>query len=463
MSRSWGDGEIAELSRWAEVDASAPALAAGGADFGGLVRGTARGVARPGSTGAIAEIVGFAHRSHLPLVPRGGAYSQSGQSIPLDGVVLDLKRMNRVGAPDRERLTVVTEAGATWRDLLRVTLPLGLAPRVAPLNLDLTVGGTLSAGGMGSTSHRHGLAVSNVVSAEVVLGTGEVVRCGPGRERRVFDAVLGGLGRCGVITSVEHALEPVAPKVRTFFLLYEDLGVLLADQALLAARAGVHHLEAFCSASVQGLRVGPGGRRQPLRHWLYGLHVSAWHHGDPEPPATELLAGLRFGRMLHEEDDDVGPFASRYDVRFEGMKAMGAWAQPHPWFEVLLPPAAAVDVIRAALELPAFLGDGHRITFVADRDRPAAVAVPGAGPTVIFAVLPAGVPEPLVPPALAALEGLQRAADAVGGKRYLSGWLFERSVAGWKAHYGADYDLLVAAKRALDPHDVFRSRLGPLA
>ena len=445
------------------LDASAEATGAGSNDFGHIARGKSLGVARPTSARGVAEVVAFARRRGLSLAPRGGAMSQSGQSVANEGLTLDLGELRAIDAPDAERLVVRCGPGATWRQLLAVTAPLGLVPRVSPLNLDLTIGGTLSAGGMGSSSHRHGLAVSNVVGAEVVLGTGDVVTCSPSQQRSVYDAVFGGVGRCGVTTSVDLALEAAPAKVRTTFLLYEDLEAVLADQLTLSKRAGVLHLEAFCSASIQGLRRGPDGRRQALRHWLYGLHVTTASAGGTAETDVALLAGLRHARVLHVEDDDLAPFYSRYDMRFEGMRAMGAWAQAHPWFEVLLPADAAAEVVRAAQELPAFLGDGHRLTVVAELDHPLAVSFPRRGPTVVFAVLPTGVPEPLLGPALGALGLLARRAASLGGKRYLSGWLFEIGADAWKAHYEERYERLVALKNEFDPSNVFRSRLAPLS
>ena len=57
---------------------------------------------------------------------------------------------------------------------------------------------------------------------------------------------------------------------------------------------------------------------------------------------------------------------------------------------------------------------------------------------------------------------LRRAHDAllaIGGKRYLSGWLFEPDDAAWRAHYGARYDDWRRAKAQSDPIDILRSVL----
>jgi cytokinin dehydrogenase len=452
-----------ETVRGLGIEMSEAALAANATDFGRLVQGKALAVVRPSSTDHLRELVAWASRHGHRLTPRGGGMSQSGQSVANGSVSVDMRHHSGIATPDAERRTVVCGSGATWRNVLEQTLRSRLAPRVSPLNLDLTVGGTLSAGGFGTTSHRNGVAVSKVTRAEVVLGTGEVVQCGPSTRRDVFDAVLGGAGRAGIISNVEIQLEPVPDALETSFLLYEDLDAMLADQTAIVASGCAFHLESFCSASIQGLRRGPSGRRLPLTHWLYGLHVTVTANAGAE--ATELVNGLRFTKRLHvEQEPDYAAFASRYDVRFEGMRATGAWEHAHPWYEALLPFDCAAAVVRRALEiLPPFFGDGHRVLTVAETDHPAAMAFPERGPFAIFGVFPTGVPPVLRAPALAALAKVNEAVVEAGGKRYLSGWLFEMSTSAWQTHYGNTYGQLVEAQRRFDPNGVFRSMLAPLS
>jgi cytokinin dehydrogenase len=451
-----------ETIRGLGVETSEGALAMNGADFGRLVQGKALAVVRPSSTDHVRELVAWARRHGHGLTPRGGGLSQSGQSVANDSVSVDMRDHCGVAAPDLERRTVGCGSGATWRKVLEQTLGSRLAPRVSPLNLDLTVGGTLSAGGFGTTSHRNGVAVSKVTTVEVVLGTGEVVQCGPTTRRDVFDTVLGGTGRAGIIGNVEIQLEPVPEAIETSFLLYEDLDAMLADQAVIVASGCALHLESFCSASIQGLRRGPSGRRVPLTHWLYGLHVTV--AADASAEAAALPSGLRFDKRLHVEGEtDYAAFAARYDVRFQGMRVSGAWEHAHPWYEALLPFDRAASVVRRALEiLPPFFGDGHRVLTVADTDHPAAMAFPERGPVAIFGVFPVGIPPALREPALAALARVNEAVMEAGGKRYLSGWLFEMSTSAWQAHYGNAYGRLLEAQRRFDPDGVFRSMLAPL-
>jgi cytokinin dehydrogenase len=444
------------------IETSSSALTANASDFGRLVQGEALAVVYPRSTEHVRELVLWASRHGHKLTPRGSGMSQSGQSVANASVSVDMRDHREVATPDLERSTIVCSSGATWRSVLSRTLGSRLVPEVAPLNLDLTIGGTLSAGGFGSTSHRNGIAASRVKRAEVVLGTGEVVACGTNTRRDVFDAVFGGAGRVGIICNVELQLEPVPEALETIYLLYEDLEVMLADQLALVADGRALHLESFCSASIQGLRRGATGRRQPFSYWLYGLHVTIAANGPTR--SAELLRGLRFAKQLHvEQEPDYAAFASRYDVRFEGMRATGAWEHAHPWFEALLPFDSAATVVRRALELlPPFFGDGHRVLLLAEMDHPAAIAFPERGPAVIFGVFPAGIPPALREPALDALAKLNEVVAEVGGKRYMSGWLLEPNTSAWQAHYGTTYSQLAEAQRTFDPDGVFRSMLDPL-
>jgi cytokinin dehydrogenase len=465
MSRRPDAEQLAELFASARLpfDDTDDVKASAARDFGRIASGRADGVVRPTHIDQLPSLVELARRHGLSLTVRGAGLSQSGQSVARDGIVVDMSGLCAIDRPDLERSTIRCEPGATWRALVARLAPLGLLPTVMPLNLDLTVGGTLSAGGLGSTSHLHGLSVSNVASVDVVLATGRVVSASPTTERAVFDSVLGGLGRGGIIRSVVLGLSRVPAKVRTFYLRYDDLDAMLADQRMIASERRADHLEGYCCASIHGLPRGPGGRRQPLRRWGYGLHLSIGFDGDRVPSADAALEGLRHDELMLADDDDLAPFAARYDVRFEAMRATGGWEQTHPWLEAFVPFDAAAEVIRRAQQLPAFLGDGHRIIPIAERDHPLAVALPERTPIVVLAILPMGVPAALHTLALDALRALDEHLAAVGAKRYLSGWLFHAArESGWKEHYGAAYDRLASLQREHDPARVFGSCLPPL-
>jgi cytokinin dehydrogenase len=438
---------------------TAPDPGWGSEDFGHIVRGDVTGRACPRSIEDLQQIVRRSAQEGVRLTPRAGGNSQSGQAVCARSVCLDLRDLSALGAVDTEARVVHCEPGVSWRQLLAHTRARGLVPPVLPLNLDLSVGGTLSVGGFGSASHRWGAAVSNVAQLSVVDGEGRLRQCGPERERDLFDAVLGGLGRCGLIASATLALVPARARVRTWYLVYDELDTLLRDQRLLAARGDVDHLEGLCSATLHGLALGASGRRVPLASWSYCLQVSR-EFGGAELPSDELLEGLSFQRLVHSEHTDASEHAARYDGRFQAMRLTGAERQPHPWLECILPYAAALEVIPRVLRLlPAFLGDLHRVFLIADRDRPRSLAFPASHEFVAFAVLPMGVPAALLGEARKALKAVEDVLLAAGGKRYLSGWLESWGEGDFQAHFGPYFGVWKQAKDQFDPHRIFTSTL----
>src|SRR5205085_5446025 len=132
-------------------------------------------------------------------------------------------------------------------------------------------------------------------------------------------AVLGGLGRGGIIASADIELRPFKPRVRTFYLLFDDIGAWLEAQRFLVKSNRADYLEAFCTPCVQGLRAGPTGR-VPFAEWFYALHVSLEYDPGHAPEQPEALAGLGLFRLVYIEDNDTVAFAARYDARFAAMK-----------------------------------------------------------------------------------------------------------------------------------------------
>ena len=156
-----------------EIDRSDAALVAAAEDFGHVCRGTATGVLYAVSAEDIAEAVTTAASAGSAVTVRGTGHSAGGQAVPHDSMVFDLSRMNSVGDVDVEDMTVSCAAGATLRQLVEATLPLGLLPRPLTNLLDLSVGGVLGVGGgVGPSSHLFGAIASNVVEMTVVTGDG---------------------------------------------------------------------------------------------------------------------------------------------------------------------------------------------------------------------------------------------------------------------------------------------------
>jgi cytokinin dehydrogenase len=456
----WSIEDIQALSR--EVRASIAGAPedheAAETDFGRLVRRTAIGVLTPRTADEVERIVAYANQRGLKLTARGRGMSQGGQSIPSAGVSLDLSRITSIDAPDSAARTVHCGAGTSWRDVIAMTAPHGLLPKVVPLNLDLTVGGLLSVAGVGATSHRYGAAVACAPELEVVTGGGRRLVCSESRERSVYEASLGGLGRAAVIVGARIALRPFARNVRTFYLLFDEIEPWLGVQRMLIASRGAEYLEGFCTPCVQGLRDGPRGRG-PFAQWFYALHVTV-EFDDRAPSASEVLGNLDRFRVVHEEDSATVAFAARYDPRFVSMRRSGAWTQAHPWVEAMLPGDKLHELLPAILAAyPVAFGDGPRVAFVERSGTPPFVSMPLGPEVACCALLPTGVPPHLLADTLDTLRGIHGLIVRGGGKRVLSGWTTMMDERALDEHYGERAADWSSVRRALDPHGILDSPL----
>jgi len=438
------------------VERSGEAFEAVTEDFGHVLRGSPAGVVHPRSAEDVAAVVQRAASSGSTLTLRGLGHSAGGQALPIDSLAVDFSEMRGVGSVDTERGTIWCEAGARLRDVVAATLERGLVPRVLTNLLDLTVGGLLSVGGIGPGSHRHGPLIANVATLDVVPGDGSLRHCSRTEAREFYDAVLGGLGRCAAIVSAELELRSVFPKVRTYYLLYDNAGTWMADQRMLAHTAGVSSMEGFCSPSMQGLR-GIGGRRAAFAEWFFPLQVSFEFGRD----APRLPEGLEPYRIVHVEDDDIVHFPVRHDMRFEIVRRLGAWERPHPYISAFIGADALVDVLPAVLEtLPA--GEGHRGVFLVATDNvPPLMALPDAQDVVFFSVIYPQVLPQFLDDTLASFQRASALLTSAGGRRYVADWLGEMRDEDWRWHFGSRHEWWAESKRTLDPHGVFRSLLLP--
>ena len=453
------EGQLARAN--IELPRGDHALTSARGDFGRVARGRPQGLIRIRDERELQMVVDAANATGTKLTVRSGGNSQSGQSIADRSYCLDVSELERSVQVDPLGATVTCSASSNWRAVAEAAAKHHLAPLVVPLNLDLSVGGTLAAGGVGASSHRYGTAASNVVSLTAITGAGERVTCSPSTRRDVFEAVLGGLGRSAVLTSATLSLRPAQRRVRTVFAFYTKLQDCLADMRFLGAQKVCSYIEGSCSTAFQGLKKTSAGR-QPLFRWLYGIQFSVEYDAEPEPDLQPLIDQLHCFEIVHQETDDHLLFLDRYQARFEVMRRMGAWDQAHPWLESLLPAERAPAFIEELLPMvPSVFGDGHRLFCVHGAANPKYLQLPvgDANTSLVVALLPAGIPESALP---IALEFVERATDLVhrnGGKRYLSGWLGRRDEEFWRRHYGSLYDEWAASKRSLDPKHVLTSEL----
>src|SRR5262245_6233161 len=108
----------------------------------------------------------------LPLSVRGGGHDWAGRAL-CEGIVIDLSDMNGVAVSSDNRSGRIG-GGARAADVLAVTDPRGLAAATGSCGAVGMAGLTLG-GGYGALIGRFGLALDNLISAEIVLADGQIV------------------------------------------------------------------------------------------------------------------------------------------------------------------------------------------------------------------------------------------------------------------------------------------------
>jgi hypothetical protein len=168
-------------------------------------------IAQCASVEDVRGVVRYARKHGILLAVRGGGHNGAGFGTCDDGIVLDLGGLDSVSV-DAAGRTATVGGGATLAQLDAATGEHGLA---TPSGIISTtgVGGITLGGGLGHMTRTFGLAIDNLLEAEVVLADGEVVRANASQNEDLFWALRGGGGNFGIVTEFTFRLHPVGTVV----------------------------------------------------------------------------------------------------------------------------------------------------------------------------------------------------------------------------------------------------------
>ncbi|WP_214110183.1 FAD-binding oxidoreductase [Acrocarpospora catenulata] len=144
----------------------------------------------------------------LEVAVRGGGHSFPGFSTTDGGLVLDLGPMKRIVIDLLER-TAKVGPGVRWGELTAAAAGYGLAP-VGGHVADVGVAGLTLGGGNGWLARMYGLACDNLVAADVLTASGEIVRASAAENPDLYWGLRGGGGNLGIVLEFTLRLHPVA-------------------------------------------------------------------------------------------------------------------------------------------------------------------------------------------------------------------------------------------------------------
>ncbi len=177
-------------------------------------------VIRCADAGDVITAVSFAREKGGDVSIRGGAHSAPGFSSNDDGVVIDLSHMKGIHV-DPAASIVRAEPGCTWADLNHATYAFGLATTGGIVSTTGIAGLTLG-GGIGYLTRGCGLAIDNLISADVVTADGRFLVASDTENADLFWALRGGGGNFGVVTSFEFRLHPIKDILAGIFVFPLD-------------------------------------------------------------------------------------------------------------------------------------------------------------------------------------------------------------------------------------------------
>lgn len=423
------------------------ALSAASDDFGHIVHHRPWAVLEPGDINDIVVMLRFCNEQRILAAPRGQGHATFGQAQAQGGLVIDTSPLDTVSVGDG---TVTADAGAHWSSVVQATLPHGLTPPVFADYLELSVGGTLSAGGIGGTSPHFGAQVDNVLDLEVVTGAGDRVVCSPTRQPDLFHAALAGLGQCAVLVRATIRLIPAPSNVRHYMLFYPSVDALTADQRRVQADGRFSFAEGEAELNPNG----PG--------WLFYLEAGAYF-GSVPPDDQQLIGDLHYQRGT-EQIDTVGyfDFLNRLAPAVAFLESTGEWFDPHPWWNMFLPGSVTDTFVSGVMDglTEADIGASGVILLYPLR-RAALQApllrVPDEPVVFLFSLLRTAAPdsggalsaEAMIADNRKLFEQVRR----LGGYEYPIGSI-PMSRRDWQQHFGPQWAFLSAARQRYDPRGI---------
>jgi FAD/FMN-containing dehydrogenase len=179
--------------------------------FNGMVDRRPAMIARCADAADVAAAVDTAREHDLVAAVRCGGHGVAGVATCDDGILIDLGGLKSI-AVDPVAMTATAGGGLLWGEYDAATQEHGLhspGGRVTTTG----IGGFTTGGGYGWSSSKYGLACDNLVSVEMVLADGTIVRASEDENAELFWGVRGGGGNFGVVTEFEFRLRPLGPTV----------------------------------------------------------------------------------------------------------------------------------------------------------------------------------------------------------------------------------------------------------
>ena len=202
-------------------------------------------VALPTETAQVAALVRLAAEHRVPIVPRGAGTGLSGGAAGIDGALtIAFTAMDRIIEVDQDNLVAVVQPGIINATLKATVANVGLFYPPDPASFEMcSIGGNLGTNAGGLCCVKYGQTRESVLSLEVVMADGAVIRTGGKTVKDVAGyslthLLIGSQGTLGIVTEATLRLRPAPPPRSTMLAFFPTLQSA-GDAVSAIARAGL--------------------------------------------------------------------------------------------------------------------------------------------------------------------------------------------------------------------------------
>lgn len=221
--------------------------------------------------------------------------------------------LNEVVHVDLEKKTVLVEPRVTMEELVRATLPYGLAVPVIPEFKGITVGGAIMGGATESSGHKAGLVHDVCVSMEILCGDGSLQRVTPDQNPELFYGISGSYGSLGALVLAELTLVPVQEFVHVRYRVFSDpeqaidhLGFLCHQKETPDFLDGIVFSK-DCAVIIDGIMCSAASLPQSVPLFSQKSLTAEWYYHHVETIATSS------SNTMYEEVMAFPEYVFRYD------------------------------------------------------------------------------------------------------------------------------------------------------
>ncbi|HMJ19243.1 MAG TPA: FAD-binding oxidoreductase [Gemmatimonadaceae bacterium] len=420
-------------------------------------------VARPETVDDVVELVRKAVSERISITCAGAQTSTTGASITDTGMLLSLRSLDRISAPDEKARTIKVEPGALVGEIKRTAAAVGLLFAPDPTSEEeSTIGGAIACNASGARTFKYGATRRHVRALKVVMASGELLEfrrsdlekntVGYAFAHDPIDWFIGSEGTLGIVVEAELSLLPLPQHVIGLAVLFkaerEALNFVIAtrESSMVSARC----IEYFDERAIEIARstvlggtipVDAGGMvyveeeidddlDSTLGRWLELIEAIA---ADFEPLVFDGEARLREARKLrHSIPATMNERGNKYRSS-GGRKVSTDWAVPYRKLPEAIQTARAL-VKGLGIEEPVIYGhagNGHPHQNFIARDARELTTIEGAVEETLKRVL--------------ALQGTVAAEHGIGKikRRWLPLQMNPLQIS-----------MMTAVKRELDPNGI---------